>query len=347
MIIVLFITLIFLILIGEFYNFIPVDKKVVFWITSIILILIAGFRKIGIDPDSEAYRSFYESDFATMLFLAEPTFAAISFLVKSTFNNVQFVLLVYAIIGISIKFYGISKLTDLIFLSVIVYFGNYFILHDFTQIRAAVASGILLLAIIPLAERKFGKFMLLFIIALLFHYSSIIILPLWFLTNNRIEKKMKYALYLSIPIGILLYLLNFDILLEIPIDTIKYKIQAYKDSQDVADVSLNVFNLVYLIKYLIFYILLFNYNILDTKTKYISILLKIYALSLVAYLSLSQNTIFAMRFSELLGIVEIILIPFLFYLFKSRVIGFFVVITYALIYLYLNTYYIILAQVFD
>jgi hypothetical protein len=348
MIILLFITLVFLILTGIVFNFLPqrsLARRSIFWFSSLILILLAGFREVGIDPDSIGYKKYYESDL--ILFLAEPTFAFISFIVRNVFNNFQFVLVLYAIIGILIKYKAINRLTDLKFLSVIVYFGTYYLLHDFTQIRAAVASGILLLCIEPLVKRKFWHFLFLVILAFFFHYSSIVLLPLWFLDNKQFSKKKKFLLYISIPIGVLFYLLKLDIIVMIPIETIKYKIEIYKATQESADVTLNVFNLVYVVKYLIFYVLLFFYDLLYLKAKYVSILLQIYALSLFAYLALSQNTIFAMRISELLGIVEILLIPFLYYLIKERVVGYILVITIASIYLYINIYYIILVQVIN
>ncbi|MCZ4242918.1 EpsG family protein [Pedobacter punctiformis] len=347
LIILLFGTLICLILAGFSYNFLakdPINKALIYWGSALVLILIAGLREVGSDPDSVAYKYYYESPL--ILLLAEPTFALISSFARQIFNDFQVVLIVYAIIGISLKYYAIEKLTQLKFLAIITYFGSYYLLHDFTQIRAGVASAIFLIAIVPLSERKFFKFFLLTVAAFFFHYSALVLLPLWFLTNDHLSSKWKISLYLLIPIGIIMHFMKIDIMLAIPIDTIKYKIQAYQEAQEIASNSLNVFNLLYVVKYVLFYVFLYFYETLYIKVKYMTILLKIYGVSLAFYLMFSQNTILAMRVSELLGIVEILLIPSLFYVIKERGISSFIVVMISAIYLYINIYYIILVQVF-
>ena len=347
LIILLFITFLFLVVAGVAHKFLikdSISKKILFWSTAIILIFIAGFREVGSDPDSVAYKYYYESDL--ILLLAEPTFALISSFVRHAFNNFQGVLVTYAVLGILLKYFAIEKLTKLKFLAVITYFGSYYLLHDFTQIRAGVASAIFLVSIIPLSERNFSKFFILVLIAFLFHYSSLVLLPLWFLKDEKISRRWKLILYLLIPAGILLHFMNIDIMLAIPIDTIKYKIKAYKEAQELASNPLNVFNLLYISKYIMFYIFLYFYELLYSKVKYFTISLKIYGLALFAYLIFSPNTVLAMRVSELLGIVEIILIPSLIYVFKERAFSSIAVIAISLGYLYINIYYIILVQVF-
>ena len=59
-----------------------------------------------------------------------------------------------------------------------VYISNIFVLHDMIQIRAAVASGMLLLAVFYKVRSQFIPFIVTTIIAFLFHYSAILILPI-------------------------------------------------------------------------------------------------------------------------------------------------------------------------
>lgn len=347
LIILLFCVFAYLIFSGLISNFLennPVNKKRIFWIACIVLILLAGFRGTGLDPDSITYQRYYESP--DILLLAEPTFAIISIFVRETFNDFKIILLIYAILGIFLKFYAIDRLADLKYLTIITYFGNYFLLHDFTQIRAGVASAIFLLAIIPLTEKKFIKFCILILIAFFFHYSSLILLPLWFLSNDKLNKKWKTLLYVLLPISMLLHFTKINFMVVIPIETIKYKIQAYQEAQEIAENALNVFNLLYIVKYLLFFVFLIFYDKIYPNYKYFTILLKIYGFSLAFYLIFSQNTILAMRVSELLGIVEILLIPLLYYVIKVRSFTSFIVVLISGIYLYINIYYIILFQVF-
>ncbi|WGQ12737.1 EpsG family protein [Sphingobacterium faecium] len=348
LIILLFSAFIYIICAGIIANFLeedPTKKKLIYWGSCIVLVLLAGFREIGWDPDSVAYLYYYNSP--SIFLLAEPTFGLISNFVRYTVNNFQFVLIIYAIIGISLKYYAIEKLTNLKYLSLIVYFSNFFLLHDFTQIRAGVAAALFLIAIIPLVEKRLINFLLIISIACFFHYSALILFPLWLLSNEYMKSRWKITLYLMIPIAILLHYTKIsNIITALPIDTIKYKVQAYQEAQEVASNSLNVFNMLYVFKYILFYVLLIFYDKIYLKYKYITILLKIYGISLAFYLIFWQNTILAMRVSELLGIVEILLIPLLFYVIKVKSFASFVVVAISATYLYINIFHVILVQVF-
>lgn len=326
---------------GTICNYTPQGKRynnVLYWAIGGILILFAGLREIGIDHDSVAYRNYYDMG-KEIWIMAEPTFGIISRLVKYIFNNFQYVIIIYAIAGITLKFKAINRLTELQWLSLIVYFSTYFLLHEFTQIRAGIASGLVLLSIPHIAERKPWHFLGFVGLAMLFHYSAIIALPLYLLTDSHLNRAWKILIGSLIPIGIVLHYLKFDpLLFVIPIETIRLKIEIYQQNQESTNISLNIFNLVYIVKYIILYILLFYYETIYNKAKYISLLLKIYALSLFAYTALSSNTIIAMRISELLGVVEMILIPYLYYLIKPKWAGAALVVFIAFVYLIINIY---------
>lgn len=318
------------------------ERKLIYWCSSIILILFAGLREIGIDKDSLSYSYFYDSEL--IFVLAEPTFAWISLIVRYIFNNFSYVLFFYAILGVLIKYKAIEKLTEFHYLTLLVYISTYYLLHEFTQIRVSIASGIFLIAIPFLAERRFYKYFVLILIATLFHYSALILLPLFLLSNKAPNRYFKIFMWLSIPLGVIFAKINFNPMLAIPIETVRLKVEIYTETQNEAEISLNIFNRVYLVKYLMFYLLLFYYPILSSKVKYFSLFLKIYALSLFFYTALSNNTIFAMRVSELLGIVEIFLVPTLYWIIKPRQVAVLLICFIAFIYLLINIFSIELIQ---
>ena len=107
----------------------------------------------------------------------EPTFTLISSLVKAVCPWPVLLFVIYASIGVTCKIFAIKRLTSLLFLSLVIYISNVYLLHDMTQIRAGVASGIFLLAIRPLAEHKIFRYTALILLAALFHYSSLLLLP--------------------------------------------------------------------------------------------------------------------------------------------------------------------------
>ena len=145
----LFIIIVSLIFLEEYlgdYN------KYAYWGLCIFLILFCAFRTIGVDPDSENYETIFKSNSNNPKLLVEASFMFLSEIIRNFTDDVHYLFLFYAILGITIKFYALRQLSPWFFLPLVIYIGNYYVLHDFIQIRAAIASGMLLLAIKPLSE---------------------------------------------------------------------------------------------------------------------------------------------------------------------------------------------------
>lgn len=308
-----------------------------YYFTALILIIFAGFRPIGIDQDSVGYLRYYNLAERAWAFV-EPTYCLISIFIKKTFNDFRLILIIYATIGILLKFRAFKSLTDLIWQTVLIYFSTYFLLHDFTQIRAAVVSGIFLISLKYLAAGKRIKYIIFCLISILFHFSSVVLLPLALLGNKKLSKRWIIMLGLLIPFGILLHYIGFSPMVSIGNEMAQTKIDTYQKAAADTNISLNVFNLVYIVKYTLFYTFLIFSKRLSQYNKYFPLLLKIFGVSLFSYLALSQNTIYAMRISELLGVVEIILIPLIIFITPQRSFGKFIVWFIALSYLLINIY---------
>jgi hypothetical protein len=114
-----------------------------FWTTALIFILIAGLRPIGLDRDSINYAELIQSTVDVNLLDKEPAFWIIKrFNDIFFFGNIHTFFLIFATLGVSIKFLAIKRLSKLPLLSLIAYLSLYFILHEMTQIRAGVAAGL-------------------------------------------------------------------------------------------------------------------------------------------------------------------------------------------------------------
>lgn len=307
---------------------------------GIILIFVATFRGPGVDCDYEAYVKYYnEVDVDATL---EPTFFIISLIVRRfCFDNVVFLFFIYAVLGIYLKFRGIKELTDLGILSIMVYLSCYYVLHDLTQIRAGVASGLLLLCIKPLYERKLGKFLLLSIIAVLFHYSAIVVLFLWFIKPKTLNRKFYLLL---IPMGYCCCFCGIhmsNVLTMIPISAVQQKVNAYLYLSEYSDsLPVNIFSVLFLLRCIIAYFLLWKVDLIHISNKYVYVLLKIYLWGLVSYLFFSDVPGFSTRISELLGVVEFVLYPFMTYVLMPRKVGFLFPILLGIIILSVNLFYL-------
>ena len=296
-------------------------KKYIYWGLCIILILFCAFRTIGVDPDSESYEEIFKSNENNPKLLVESSFLFFSEIVKGFTDDVHYLFLIYAILGITIKFYALRQLSPWYFLPLAIYFGNYFILHDFIQIRAAVASGMLLLAIKPLSEGNKKKAIVYFLIANVFHYSSFAFYPILFFSND-LSKIWRYALIAIVPVGAVLFLLHYDFFSALPLPYIQEKIEMYKalTERGIFD-ELSLKNVTIWIQYAIILYSLYFYDTILEHCPALPILLKITAYSMACFFALSSISVVAGRLHELLGIVELALFPCVCYTLRPQYYG--------------------------
>lgn len=341
----LFYYFIFLLIISFLFaaHYFKIPNTYLLLIIAVILILVAGLRHPGTDGDSETYVDIFNSfgspasyfkDYSINSFF-EPAY----YLIPSIFTislglNYVSVFLLFAFIGISLKFVAVSRLTDFAFLSVLVYYSHFFILHDMTQIRSGVASAILLLSIPEIYKRNFFRFLLLIAIGLLFHYSMIIFLPVYFLNAKKINKNL-YLLLLFAPYG--LHFLKFNILSVLQVFKLGFvsdKIQIYNDLLESGIFTdINVFNILFLVQLISCTIFIIKSDVLIKNNKYSLLLLKIYCIAAASFVLFSNIPVLAFRISELLGIVQIVLMPFLIYIIKPKYIALAMVIAFAIVFI--------------
>lgn len=308
-------------------------------IFAVILILVAGFRTIGIDQDSIGYYNYYNLSDDQMAMAAEPTFVLISRFAHwaSPLEGLTIVFFIYALIGVSVKFYAISKLSDQFWLCVLTYFSQYYLLHDMTQIRAGCASAFLLLVIYYAYQRNLFRYAIAMAASIFFHFSAMAAIPIYFL-SSKLDNFRRFLIAMAIPLGLLFRQVKLNFSFIVPIDLVDNKINVYTTSIAYTSVDLNPFNLVYLVKYALLYLLLLRSKTISEHSPNFMLLLQIYSLSMFAYLALSYNVALAMRISELLGIVEIVLIPCLVYAFRDRLVGIVAVVSLAVGNLLLGLY---------
>ena len=314
---ILIITIFLIAIILAFVSHLPKQNRSNVILFGIILILIATFRD-GADRDYYNYVAYYDSIQIGDIFI-EPTFWLISLLVRVIlFDNVIFLFLIYAILGVGLKMMAIKELTNLWLLSIAIYISFYYILQDLTQIRSGVATGIFLLSLKPLYERKLKLYIVHCTIAAAFHYSAILLFPLVFLRGQ----KMNIWLYATlIPASYSLYFLGisfYEILAYIPIDFIQQKVILYIRLAGISDgETLNVFSNLQLMRCSICFFILWKKDLIHEHNRYVLLLIKIYIISIALFVLFVDIPVFAFRASELLGIVEIIVVPLLIYAFAS------------------------------
>ncbi len=325
----------FLAVVLSYCNFHSPNKRLrVFILLGIGLILVVTFRDGTQLRDYQSYIDYLKvSDFETSSL--EPTFFAIKW-ISGIYPEYQVLLFffLYAVFGVTTKLIAIKQLTEFWFVALAVYISYYFMLHDLTQIRAGVASGFLLLCIKPLYERNGKRFLLFALAASLFHYSAIIIFPLWFLPTKGFKKGFWLSL---IPITYILYFTHLDIISfasHIPISGVQEKLAAYQRITELGLGNWDVFDpfgITYLTKVFISYFIILNINKLQNHNKYTYILTEIYILSLSVSLLFGNVPGIAARIKHLLAIVEIVLLPSITYIGVPRFVSKAIPIAFSLV----------------
>lgn len=301
---------------------------------GLILTILVGFRPLKYFNDTDSYIIMIHS--YDEIFQVEPTFWIIN-----QFNQVflgghdQIFFLIYAILGVSFKLIAIKRTASFPILSLLIYLCFYIILHDMTQIRAGVASGIFLLAIPDIVNRNPKKYFLKTALAMSFHYSAIIMVLVYFLNGEKINKKIYFivpifGLILSFMKGSILSVFNTSISFLPAFLSSKINVYLIALEEDIFS-DINIYNLFYLTLIALYYFLLFNFNRIESKLNIV--LIKIFALQLFVYYAFSSVPVIAGRMSEFLGIIIIFLLPQLLYIFKNKIIISLVIILFSFAYL--------------
>ena len=284
-------------------------KLPVYIFLGIALILIAGLREVGIDPDSDNYEHTYHNYSSIQLLDGiEYSFLLISSILNHFSNDVHILFIFYAFWGVSLKFSAFRQLSNLWFLPVVVYLSFYYELHEMTQIRTGILSGIFLLSIKSLADGKKTQYCLMIILGAFFHISALLLLPLAFLDNQELSLKKRIFWCSLIPAGYMAYMMGATVLLQFDIPYIGLKLANYQAAEDkgIGIVSINVFSPKTLFTTFIFFYLMYFHDTIKEYNRFFPILLKIYAIGLFSFTSLGFLPILAERVSFLFETVTII-----------------------------------------
>jgi hypothetical protein len=324
--------LIFFLLVS--FYFIGKDDKrrnTLFIITAVLLIGVAGLRGSHVDRDYVTYVDYLNDLGGRSLIMLEPTFFLFSYIALITANPPVTLFLIFAIIGVTLKFKAIAELTEFWFLSIVIYFSYYFLVHEMTQVRIGVCSGILLLAVKDIYNKNIRSFLFKVFIGTLFHYSFLIVIIFYFLNPKKINRVFFVLLILFSYVIFYGGVNTISLLKIVPIYFIQVKIDNYLLLMgDGNFVDINVINILMIYRICFMFVLLWKSEFLQTANKYSIIMIKLYSWSLFFLVFLAGMPVMAFRINQLLCIVEIILWPFLLYILKEKYLAVVIVILTAL-----------------
>lgn len=197
---------VFIIIIAVIFSLIK-DKKLNSWmvvLSGITMILICGFRGEDVGADTYNYVLEYQgngidkSEFLFLLIIRIFNYFSLSF--SSFFIFISF-LTIAPIIYVAKKQINNPNIVLLIYITLSVYF--YF--NTFNVIRMELAMSYFFLSVFFFNQKKYYKSVLSIVIACLFHYSAIVVIPLFILAcilNYVSEKVIKILIIISFILGL-------------------------------------------------------------------------------------------------------------------------------------------------
>lgn len=262
----------------------------------------------------------------------EPSFNILRSIGHKTGNPVFVVFLLYAIISVIGRIYFLRKISPYFWGSMIVYTGYYFIYNDMIQIRAAVATMLLLPIILAAVDRKTIIFWALVVLSVCFHYSAAIFGIVYFIKPDRINKKLWIgAIFVCFAMAMSGFYLTplLDYIGWGPVHSLF--VHYYEDSD--IEQSVNVFGLVHVGQVMCALFMLAVVDKIKNISPYLILALKLFVIGLCVKTIFSDLPVVANRSSELFTSVEVFLIPAALYAyFKNKRFSYITTVVYSLVF---------------
>lgn len=296
------------------------------------MVLICTFRDINM-PDSINYIDDFSGFMVNERF--EIGYTIIRDAVKAIGANYRVLFFAVALVSIFIKLNAIVRISPYVYGSLLVYLSYFFILHDMIQMRAGLAVGFLFFAIKYISERNLTRFIIAATLASCCHLSSLVIFPLWFLPLIRFNKLVWVFLIPLCYFLVVVYGLTAGrIISYIPINQIQNLYIGYSHSLEQGNHDvINIFNMLLLGKVVVCTFLILYNDLIESRFSAFKPWLMIYTASLAIYIMFSDLPVVAIRISEFLQTVELIIIPMFVFVFSDRFVGKIIVISISAVYL--------------
>lgn len=289
----------------------------------LLLSIFAGMRALDVSRDGINYaymfdRVYQYSDWFTSANELMAVIIPVTLKYLGVYSYFS-IFIIFAILGVGFKLLAIKKYSPLPLLSVLFYYSNFFILHEMTQIRAGVATGILLLTISDIYEKNLFKFLLKVAFACTFHISSLAFLPVYFINPKKLNRNLYLTILLIvIPLGILKSINIFKLIPNL--SSFSAKLMVYEALQN-GMTEVNLFNTTTIIYILILLLQLMFIDQIIGTSKYAIILMKLTFFGVISLFAFSAIPIIAWRINELFITASFISITYLYYFIRPRVIS--------------------------
>lgn len=306
-------------------------------ISCSLLVAVSAFRyEVGTDFDSYANR--VVNQIATGISNKEILFQAIVKL-SVILGSTQWIFIITSVIIVVFLYKAILDQSKIIFLSVFLIVFTTFYNFSLNAIRQAMATAIFLYAIKYIAKKQFWPFLFWIIVAAGFHKMALIYVPIYFLRKFKIDKtkKILFVLFLAVLLSIFQnFIRNFVITLASYTQYANYVGSQFDNLSIYIPLSFLILNI------LITLFIFFSSRYFIFKPD-LQILIWIQLIATV-FSGISFSFPAGYRIIYLLIPIQIILIPNLISVYKSRTLRNFLILAVIIVYFAFFYFFIIYAN---
>lgn len=175
----------------------PKDKQMLLMLTCVVMALLAGFRNPNVWADTEVYVMSFEYfthplyDWSTLDMPAgysEYGFYFLGVIFKTFSSNTTLYLFFIAALTFIFMYKDFRRYCYYPLFGVAAYISRFYLARNFMQIRAGLSYAIILWAVQYISKRDWKRYFLWVLLAMQFHTSAVIAVPLYFLCLVRLKR---------------------------------------------------------------------------------------------------------------------------------------------------------------
>ena len=202
-----YLKLTFLLVLFAFFDFfrVSVANKVTFFIVSVVLIFVSGFR-YGLETDYWSYWRIFHG--TSTIQNVEIGYEFISAVIRNFTDNFNYFLVCIAILSLGVKSKVLAK-NAYPFVALLIVFLRYFVFFELNGMRQGLATAFIMVSLYALYRKKTIMAFCAMIVAATIHVSSLAFLLAFFMKNIAWTRKklvagvallIVFRLYLLVPL---------------------------------------------------------------------------------------------------------------------------------------------------
>lgn len=299
----------------------------------VLVTLLSSLKDLNLLSDMSEYNYYYNNIINNNYVNVESTYKIMSIFFNDIGLGFRTVYFVYVFISLLLilKACNNNKVKSIVFL---LYVSSCLIILNFIQVRSGLAIAIIFYAVSISNKNKVRSYILI-LIAPLFHYSTVLFIPVFFVARylSNINIKIKHIIFFILLIVLSLVFKGgvVDVIYNISPSIIKSKIAVYKLSQENEGFNINVFSVNFVFVYICLSFYLLHFKVLSREIK---IYFYIVFVLLLIVINISPFSAISLRYFYMVNIFNIILISNL-----NQVVSRLFYIPLIIIYVIANIYY--------